>query len=172
MLRDELYVMLMLMRAEGSEAVVDCDDPMTVIACTANTDACPAACREAENETPTVVKAGELVLTAKAAEGRKVISDGTTSYLDTLTLKVSEDVTVNSITLERYGYSTTADVDTIWLEDSEGNIISSEKSLSPSKDSVTLSLKKDYRTFSNKDTITVAVKTATIGDGENDIEKH
>ena len=166
------YVMLMLMRSEGNEAVVDCDDPMTVIACTTDTDACPAACKEAEDNTPSVVKAGELALTAKAAEGRKVISDGTTSYLDTLTLKVSEDVTVNSITLERYGYSTTADVDSIWLEDSEGNIISSEKSLSPSKDSVTLSLKKDYRTFSDKDTITIAVKTATVGDGENDIEKH
>ncbi|MBO7504693.1 hypothetical protein J6T66_00520 [bacterium] len=153
------------MRSEGNDAVVDCEDPMTVIACTTDAASCPAACREAEDNTPTVVKAGDLALTATAAEGKKVISDGATSYLDTLTIRVSEDVTVNSITLERYGYSTTADVDKIWLEDSEGNVISSEKSLSPSKDSVTLSLKKDYRTFSNKDTITVAVKTTLLSGG-------
>jgi len=60
------YVMLMLMRSEGNEAVVDCDDPMTVIACTTNTDACPAACREDAGDN-TVVKAGDLAVSAQAA---------------------------------------------------------------------------------------------------------
>ena len=138
-----------------------------MVACMAETDECPTACRESTpaDDTPSVVKAGSLELTARPEDGRKVISDGVTSYLDTLSIKVSEDVTVSSITLERYGYSTTDDVDKIWLEDSEGNIISSEKPLSPSKDSVTLSLKKDYRTFSDKDTITIAVRTTALSGG-------
>ena len=152
------YVMLMLMRAEGSEAVVDCDDPMTVIACTADTDACPAACREAENETPTVVKAGDLAVTAKAAEGRKalVATGGAVSDLDTLTFKTSEEVTINKIVLERYGYSSEADVDAVWLEDQDGNVIADEKSLS--KDKVTLSIKKDYRTVDGTYTATVVAR--------------
>jgi hypothetical protein len=63
------YVMLMLMRSAGDETVVDCDDPMTVIACTADTDACPAACKEAEDNTSDdeVVKSGDLAVRSSAA---------------------------------------------------------------------------------------------------------
>jgi hypothetical protein len=42
--------------------------------------------------------------------------------LDTITLKASEKITVNSITLERFGYSTAADVESVWLEDGDGNV--------------------------------------------------
>jgi hypothetical protein len=152
------YVMLMLMRAEGSEAAVDCDDPMTVIACTADTDACPAACKEAENEEPVVVKAGDLYVTAKAAEGRKalVATGGAVSDLDTLTFRTSEDVTITKVVLERYGYSSDADVDAIWLEDQDGNVIAEEKSLS--KDKATLSIKKDYRNVDGSYVATVVVR--------------
>jgi hypothetical protein len=138
------YVMLMLMRSEGSDAVVDCDDPMTVIACTTDTDACPAKCKEAD-DTPVVVKAGDLAVSAKAAEGRKAIvaTGGAVSDLDTLTFRASEKVTISKVVLERYGYSSANDVDAIRLEDEDGNVIADEKSLS--KDKVTLSIKKDYR---------------------------
>jgi hypothetical protein len=149
------YVMLMLMRAEGSEAAVDCDDPMTVIACTANTSACPAECRGAEDDKPVVVKAGDLYVTAKAAEGRRAINPGV-SDLDTLTFRTSEDVTINKVVLERYGYSSQADVDAVWLEDQDGNIIADEKSLS--KDKVTLSIKKDYRNVDGTYTATVVAR--------------
>ena len=134
----------MLMRSEGNEAVVDCDDPMTVIACTTDTAACPAACREAD-DTPVVVKAGDLAVSAKAAEGRRAIvsKSGAVSDLDTLTFRASEKVTISKVVLERYGYSSANDVDAIWLEDEDGNVIADEKSLS--KDKVTLSIKKDYR---------------------------
>ena len=152
------YVMLMLMRSEGGAAAVDCDDPMTVIACTTNTDACPAACREAEDNTPTVVKAGDLAVTAKAAEGRKALVSlsGAVSDLDTLTFKTSEEVTITKVVLERYGYSSEADVDAVWLEDQDGNVIADEKSLS--KDKVTLSIKKDYRTVDGTYTATVVAR--------------
>ena len=128
------------MRSEGNDAVVDCDDPMTVIACTTDTDACPAACRESDE--PVVVKAGDLTVTAKATEGRRAIMPGV-SDLDTLTFRTSEDVTISKVVLERYGYSSQDDVDEVRLEDQDGNVIAEGKSLS--KDKVTLSIKKDYR---------------------------
>ena len=154
LLRDELYVMLMLMRSEGNEAVVDCDDPMTVIACTTNTDACPAACRESDE--PVVVKAGDLAVSAKAAEGRKVIVPGV-SDTDTLTFKASEKVTISKVVLERYGYSDASLVDEVWLEDQDGNVIADGKSLS--KDKATLSIKKDYRDTDGTLKATVVVRT-------------
>ncbi|MBR4634522.1 hypothetical protein IKO50_06355 [bacterium] len=43
-LRDKLYVMLMLMRAEATG--VNCDDEMVQLACAMESDECPAACRE------------------------------------------------------------------------------------------------------------------------------
>ena len=148
----------MLMRSEGNDAVVDCEDPMTVIACTTNTDACPAACRENSSDEPIVVKAGDLTVTAKAAEGRKalVATGGAVSDLDTLTFRTSEEVTINKVVLERYGYSSSDDVDAVWLEDQDGNVIAEEKSLS--KDKVTLSIKKDYRTVDGTYTATVVVR--------------
>ena len=155
LLRDELYVMLMLMRSEGNEAVVDCDDPMTVIACTTNTDACPAACREDAGDN-TVVKAGDLAVSATPTAGRKAIIGGV-SDLDTLTLKTSEEVTISKIVLERYGYSKDWDVESIRLEDEDGNMIADEKDLN-SKGQVTLNLKKGYRTVDGNFYATVVVK--------------
>jgi hypothetical protein len=149
--------MLMLMRSEGNDAVVDCDDPMTVIACTTNTDACPAACKEAAgDETDVVVKSGDLPVTATPAAGRKAIIS-VASDLDTLKFKTSEEVSLTKITLERYGYSKRGDVTAVWLEDENGNIISSEGKVG-SRDDVTLSIKKDYRTIDGNFNATLVVQ--------------
>ena len=80
--------------------------------------------------------------------------------MDTITLKASEPITVNSITLERYGYSTANDVDAIWLEDGDGNKIADEKTLSPSKDTVTLKIKKEYREMDASNALTIVLRTA------------
>jgi hypothetical protein len=80
--------------------------------------------------------------------------------LDTITLKASEPITVNSITLERFGYSTANDVDAVWLEDGDGNKIADEKSLSTSKDTVVLKIKKEYREMDANNAITVVLRTA------------
>ena len=146
--------MLMLMRSEGNDAVVDCEDPMTVIACTTDTDACPAKCRESDE--PTIVKAGDLAVSAKAAEGRKVRVPGV-SDLDTLTFKASEKVTISKVVLERYGYSDSDLVDEVRLEDEDGNVIADGKGLS--KDKATLSIKKDYRDTDGTLRATVVVRT-------------
>ena len=153
------YVMLMLMRSETN--AVDCDDPVVALACLDEEaeayKECPAACREDANKTDDeVVKSGDLAVTAKAAEGgRKAIVPGV-SDLDTLTFKTSEDVTVTKVVLERYGYSSSDDVDEVRLEDQDGNVIADWKSLS--KDKATLSIKKDYRSIDGTYTATVVAR--------------
>jgi len=100
------YVMLMLMRAdEGATEKADCSDPVVKAACLLDSDACPAECKESSDEDNTVVKSGDLAVTADPAAGRKVLKSGI-SDLDTLTFKTSENVEITKITLERYGYST------------------------------------------------------------------
>ena len=165
------YVMLMLMRAEGDNGAseTDCDDPAIALACSLESDACPAECKEdASNEKEdedTVVKAGDLAVSAKAAEGKKALIGGV-SDLDTLTFKTSEEVTISSITLERYGYSTVDQVDTVQLEDEDGNIIADAKSLN-NKGQVKLTLKKDYKTVDGtfKATIVVTTKDLSLTTG-------
>jgi len=155
------YVMLMLMRsAEGSEAKPDCEDPMIKAACLIEDASCPAACKESSSDEKedTVVKAGDLAISAKSSSSRRVIIDGI-SDMDTINLKTSDDkITLNKVTLERYGYSSTNDVANVWLENSNGTAITEPKALN-SKDSVTLNIKKDYRELSSNDVFTIVVET-------------
>jgi hypothetical protein len=146
------WVMLMLERSVEAATPSECKDPAVILACALDAEgsACPEACRnvkadEEEDKTPVVVKSGDLQVSAVRNEGANVVSNGATSEMDTLTFKASEDITLNSITLERYGYSTASSVASIWLEDLDGNKVTAEKSLSASKDTVTLSLKKITR---------------------------
>ena len=160
------WVMLMLMRSEEGGAGIDCEEATIALACLDPENEelykeCPAACREdANKDEDGVVKSGDLAVTATAATERKAILDGGVSDLDTITLKASEPITVNSITLERYGYSTANDVDAIWLEDGDGNKIADEKTLSPSKDTVTLKIKKEYREMDASNALTIVLRTA------------
>ena len=135
----------MLMRSENVAPAVDCDDAMVKAACLIDDSSCPAACKTTpKDDEPTVVKAGDLAVTAKAADGRKAII-GAPSDLDTLTFKTSEEVIISKVTLERYGYSSTEDVQYVWLEDEDGNVIAEKKPLG-TKGQVNLTVKKDYRT--------------------------
>ena len=70
------YVMLMLQRSEENGAGVDCDDTDVVLACLEDLDNCPAACKaeyEDGGDDNTVVKSGDLAVTASAAQGKKAI---------------------------------------------------------------------------------------------------
>ena len=161
--------MLMLMRsegAEGSSSTSDCDDPLVVIACAAESDACPAACREDAKEDKTsddeVVKSGDLNVSVKANEGRKVayfLNTTTASDLDTISFKASEaGITLNSVTLERYGYANDGDITRVWLEDENGNEIAKPKTVGK-KGTVTLSIKSDYKELDKSETVTIVVET-------------
>jgi hypothetical protein len=128
---------------------------------------CEAVCGSENNneeEDNGKVKSGDLAVEATANKGSSVITDGATSELDTITFKASETITLNSITLERYGFSSYKDVANIWLENADGVKIANEKSISSSKDTVTLNLKKDYKTIENGDTVTVVVETNKFDD--------
>jgi hypothetical protein len=67
--------------------------------------------------------------------------------LDNLKFQASEEITLKSVTLERYGMSKYNSIASIWLEDQDGNKITQEKTISQSKDTVTLSIKKDYQSI-------------------------
>ena len=154
--------MLMLMRSEGSEgssaSETDCDDPLVALACELWKSGCPAACASEKDEEPTVVKAGDLVVTATAAGERKALI-GWTSDLDTLTFKTSEEVSISKVTLERYGYSANKNISQLWLEDEDGNVISNKVENFNSKGQANLSIKKEYRTVDGVMNATIVVVT-------------
>ena len=50
--------------------------------------------------------------------------------MDTLTFKTSEDITLRSVTLERYGLSKYNSVASVWLENEDGEKITQEKTIS------------------------------------------
>jgi hypothetical protein len=153
------YVMLMLQRSEGSDAVVDCDDPVVALACSLDTDECPAACKEGskEDDTDTVVKSGDLDVTVSGESNGKLFI-GRASDLDTITLKTSEEVTITKIVLEREGYSVRENIKSVWLEDENGAKIAEGKT-PDSKGQVKLTLKKDYKTVNGTLDATVVVET-------------
>ena len=166
------YVMLMLMRSEAN--AVDCDDPVVALACL-DPEAdmykeCPAACREdaGDDEDGKVVKSGELDVSVNENKGADAFLYGGVSDLDTISFKASEEgVSVTKVTLERYGYSSSNDVASVWLEDENGTRITDPKELN-SKDQVTLSIYKDHRTLDENDTMTIVLQTAeTYASGDN-----
>ena len=159
------WVMLMLERAAETVNPSECNDPAVLLACSLGSDSCPAACQKDADETTVdengnkvVVKSGDLSISATAAEGKKVVKNGI-SDLDTITLRASEAITLNSVSLERYGLSSYEDVKEVWLENANGERISQGEKSFNSKDVVTLTIKKDYRTLESEDTISVVIET-------------
>ena len=160
--------MIMLQRAAEGGAWVDCEDEMVQLACAMESDECPAACREdasdnGDEETNTVVKSGSLEVTANATSSRSAVK-GAASDLDTLIFKTSEEVEITKVVLERYGYSSTDDVENVRLENSDGTIVAEAKSLN-SRDQVTLSIKKDYRKADGREDWTVVVELKNAASG-------
>jgi len=154
----------MLQRASGLEADdSECDDPMVTLVCNADPEnaLCPEACRPSEKdepEEPTVVKAGDLAVSATAAEGRKILK-GTPSDADTIKFLTSEEIAISKVVLERYGYSKYDDIAYVRLEDGEWNIIADKKEVN-SKDSVSLTIKKDYKSVDGTLNATIVVQTS------------
>jgi hypothetical protein len=159
------YVMLMLQRSEGSEGssseVSESDKLMGCLEkCGKDVD-CISACYGEEKEDSSsdeVVKAGSLVVSSESADDRSVVVPSTpatlaggvmtpsaVSDLDTLTFRTSEEVTLNKVVLETYGYSpASATIANIWLEDEDGNQITT-KATPNTKGLVNLTVKKDYK---------------------------
>ena len=119
-------------------------------------------------ETPSeeVVKSGSLVVSSSAANDRSVIVstvDNAVSDLDTLTFKTSEEVTLNKVVLEQYGYAGNDLISNVWLEDEDGNVISNT-SKPNSKGLVNLTLKKDYKKVDGNFNAVIVVETNVADD--------
>jgi hypothetical protein len=154
------YVMLMLMRSEGSDSSkANCEDALIKLACATDSDDCPAECKDNGEEDTTdngKVRSGDLEVTASASSS-KILAKGT-SDMDTLTFKSSEEVEITKVILERYGYSTNDDVDEIWLENEEGTVISNVYDGLDSKGQAKLTIKKDYRNVDGTYNATIVLK--------------
>ena len=137
------YVMLMLQRS-SAESLIN-----KVVNTGANNTGA---------NTTGVVKAGDLKVTAAAATNRRIIQNAV-SDLDTITLEASQDINLEKVVLERYGYSSSSDVEAVWLENSKGEKVTNERSLN-SKDEVSLTINRDYRAIGKKADLTIVVKTA------------
>ena len=103
-----------------------------------------------------VVKAGDLKVTATAATNRRILN-GATSDLDTLTFSANENITLDKVVLERYGYSDKDAIESVWLEDQNGKQVASEKNVN-SKDEVNLVIAKNSREIGKNATFTIVVK--------------
>ena len=166
------YVMLMLMRSDSSTPSI-CEDTDVKVICAVEAAAeeykdCPVACRAAAEEDnaeeDAVVKSGDLAVKSSAAADRKVVvasAGKAVSDLDTLTFRTSEEVTLNKVVLEKYGYASGTNlVSAVWLEDENGSIISNTGSVN-AKGLVTLSLKKDYKAIDGTLNATIVLETKT-----------
>jgi len=159
------WVMIMMMRADEDYTTASEGCSMNeLLACFGSSDitACMAECSGTEPENPdepTVVKAGTLNVSATANDWAKIFLWGE-SELDTIKLNASEEITVEKVTLEKYGYTTNTWI-TVWLENEDGIKISSEKTLTSSKDEVTLTIKRDYRNALENKAYTIVVNVDT-----------
>ena len=169
--------MLMLMRSDDSTPSI-CEDTDVKVICAVEAAAeeykdCPVACRAAAEEDnaeeDAVVKSGDLAVKSSAAADRKVVVSSigkAVSDLDTLTFRTSEEVTLNKVVLEKYGYASGTNlVSAVWLEDENGSVISNTGTVN-AKGLVTLTLKKDYKNIDGTLNATIVLETnqsATIG---------
>ena len=164
------YVMLMMMRADDSyspDSTEGCTAEELLACITADDyDACIAACSEPVNpEEPEGTIDATLNVSVTSNNGDALI--WWISDLDTINFKTSDKgVEVTKVTLERVGYSTSADVDVVRLEDENGTKIADWKPLN-GKDQVTLSIKKDYRAIENNDVMSIVLQSVNLAPANN-----
>lgn len=137
------YVMLMLQRS-SAESIIN-----NVVNSGANNT----------GSTNGVVKAGDLKISATAATNRRLV-DGAVNDLDTIKFEASENITLDRIVLERFGYSNADAISGVWLENAEGQRVTNDRSVN-SKDEVVLSFNRDYRTFGKTADLTLVVQVAS-----------
>ena len=114
------YVMLMLMRSVNVVTPSECKDPAVILACALGGDSCPARCKGKGPDTTntgTNNTAGDLNINVVdySNQIRSVPMVGI-SIFNAIKFDATNDVTVNSITLERVGLSSRSDIKGVWFE--------------------------------------------------------
>lgn len=115
------YVMLMLERTSKTDATkAQCNDPVTVLACTMGATSCPAQCRDAKNQTGTVntgVNAsGDLDVSVVNYSATVKSAPKGIFVANTLKFAASEKITLDTLTLKRTGLGSQKDIKKVWLE--------------------------------------------------------
>ena len=114
------YVMLMLMRSVNVVTPSECKDPAVILACALGGDSCPARCKGKTPDTTntgTNNTAGDLNINVVdySSQIRSVPMVGI-SIFNAIKFDATNDVTVNSVTLERVGLSSRSDIKGVWFE--------------------------------------------------------
>ena len=113
------YVMLMLMRSVNVVTPSECKDPAVILACALGGDSCPARCKDKNPgaNTGTNNTAGDLNINVVdySNQIRSVPMVGI-SIFNAIKFDATNDVTVNSVTLERVGLSSRSDIKGVWFE--------------------------------------------------------
>lgn len=115
------YVMLMLERTSKTDATkAQCNDPVTVLACTMGATSCPAQCRDVKNQTGTVntgVNAsGDLDVSVVNYSATVKSAPKGIFVANTLKFAASEKITLDTLTLKRTGLGSQRDIKKVWLE--------------------------------------------------------
>jgi hypothetical protein len=115
------YVMLMMQRAAGATTPAVCETPENVLSCSLGLDTCPAEC-----QTPDVIKSGTLNVTVSdyVTSVKSAPKNGTVVF-NAIKFASSEEITVNTVTLQRMGLSTRSDIGSVWFE-KDGVAVSSK----------------------------------------------
>ena len=114
------YVMLMLQRSTDVVSPAECKDPTVVLACSLNSDACPAKCRKADNGSGTVNTgahvAGDLNVSVVDYSASVKSAPKGIFVANTLKFAASEKINLDTLTLKRTGLGSQKDLKKVWLE--------------------------------------------------------
>ena len=166
------YVMLMLERTSKTDATkAQCNDPVTVLACTMGATSCPAQCRDAKNQTGTVNTGAEArgdltVSVADQATSVKTAPKGI-FVANTIKFDASEKITLETLTLKRTGLSTRTDVEKIWLE-KNGVAVTNAATLG-SDGLAVLNFKNGRNTINGTENLELVVQLKSTADTGNEI---
>ncbi len=126
------YVMLMLQRSADVVSPAECKDPTVVLACSLNSDACPAKCRKPgtttgeNNNNFNGVRAGDLSIALNSTNGvTSIPNDGVVKVAE-LNITASQDIQLQALNVTRLGLSNNDGLKA-WIE-KDGRRISSSSS--------------------------------------------
>ena len=164
MIEDEVYVMLMMMRAdEGYTPNEKCSlEEMVACALADDTDACLAACtgNEEEEQDPEEVKAGTLKVTMTSEKGGDIPNWSSSLPVATYTLKATdEDINITSLVFEQKGYGSNSTITSAALYIDGQRVSKLPKDLDLNK-KVTINLRSSYTIKVGK-SVDVELRVAT-----------
>ena len=126
------YVMLMLQRSADVVSPAECKDPTVVLACSLNSDACPAKCKKPgtttgeNNNNFNGVRAGDLSIALNSTNGvTSIPNDGVVKVAE-LNITASQDIQLQTLNVTRLGLSNNDGLK-VWIE-KDGRRISSSSS--------------------------------------------